>query len=197
MADPVAPETPETPETKPVMVNPDALQAQIAAGVKSAMSELQAQTRQGVQAAQQDLRAQQVQQQWAADPVAQTIAPYVAPIVQNLGLQIQAANDKGDFYAMHPEATKYRGDIESMFNQLMTQGRPMEREAVWYYYKGRNAEAFAEEAAKSQKDQVAQSNAANAVVGGGAGIRPDGVDMNTFRTLPVEKQREALQGMVF
>lgn len=169
-------------------------------GVKSALSEMQAQTQQQVAQFNQQRQAQAQQQalnnQWAADPVAQTIAPYVAPVVQQLGLQVQAANDKADFYLSHPEAMEYKGDVESMFNQLLTQGRPMEREAVWYYYKGRNADVFAEKDA-ARKQQALSNAVQNGASVDGAAVSNIPQGLENYRQLPPDKLKEAIGTMTF
>lgn len=186
----------EQVQTVPPGFNEAALLERVASTVSSTISGIRE------QAAQQDAAAAQAAQaktQWAGDPVAQTIAPYIAPLAQQMNLRVQAAEDKGDFYLGHPEAADFKGEVESMFNQLMTQGRPMEREAVWYYFKGRNEKLFADRAAAQAKESLSNAARGGMSVGGSDMARPGGaaVDMSTFHSLPLEKKRELIGNTPF
>jgi hypothetical protein len=188
------PDEPVAP-TAPAGFNEDALLANVRNTVTSAIADAR---EQGNAQIQQRQAQQQQANQWAADPVAQTLAPYLQPMAQQMNLRVQAAEDKGDFYLGHPEAGEYKGEIESMFNQLMTQGRPMEREAVWFYFRGRNAEMFAEKAAKSNADQLATAARSGVSIGGSDMSRPgSAVDLANFGSLPLEKKRELIGNTPF
>ena len=181
----------------PAPYNTDALAATVQGAVRSAVQEMQTQAAQQAQQQQAQQRQQQAAAQQWSDPVAQTVRPYIEPVVQALNLQVQAANDKSDFYMTYPEAAGYRQDVESMFQQLMQQGRPMEREAVWHYYKGKNAAAFSERDAQKAKEDLEASTSRFATVGGPSAQRPTGPNMDQFRSLPLEAQRDALKGISF
>jgi hypothetical protein len=187
------PDEPIAPNA-PAGFNEDALMSRVASTVTSAIADARAQ---GTAEIQQGQRRDQAAQQWAADPVAQTLAPYLTPMAQQMNLRVQAAEDKGDFYLGHPEAGEYRGEIESMFNQLMTQGRPMEREAVWFYFKGRNGDMFAQKAAKDAEAQLATAARHGVSVGGSDMSRPGAMDLSNFGSLPLDKKREAVEGRLF
>lgn len=194
MADP-------TPTPEPQPFNADALASTVQSAVKSTLQEMQAQAtaqaQQRQQQAAQQQAAQRQQQQWQGDPVAATLRPYLEPLAQSMSLQVQAANDKADFYLSFPEALEHKGDVESMFGQLMQQGRPMEREAVWHYYKGKNAEAFAQKAENRKQAALDQAAGQHTTIGGPAALRPAGPDLDNFRALPLDQMRDALKGVSF
>ena len=198
MADPTpATPTPEPAQAQASPFNADALAGTIREQVKGAIGELQQQA-QREQAEQAQRLAQQQQAARAQqDPVAQTIRPYIEPALQAMNLQVQAANDRADFYDTFPEARTYKQDVESMFQQLMAQGRPLEREAVWHYYKGKNAEAIAQRAEADKQAQLQASANQYATVGGPSATRPPGVNLDNFRSLPLDQQRDALKGVSF
>lgn len=189
----------EDNQQQQVTFNEDALKSTIRTAVTDTIGEMRQQEQLRQQQAQAQMQSQQRQaafnQQYQQDPVAQTLAPYLQPIVQQLTVQAQAANDKADFYSLHPEASAHRAEVEQMFNTLMAQGRPTDRESLYYFMKGKDPEKFA----KSAADQLAQAQASGASVGAAAVPRPEATGFNAeaFGSLPVEKMREALKDVSF
>jgi len=177
--------------------NTDAMAAMVRDSVKSAVTDLQAQHQQAQQ--QQVAQAQQqraAQQQWS-DPVAQTVRPYIEPALQAMNLQVMAANDRSDFYLSNPDAVAYRPQVEAMFQQKMADGQPMQREALWYHYIGRNREAFNQRDAERQAQQTAAAQRQFATVGGPSALRQGGPDLEQFKSLPLDQMRDALKGVSF
>ena len=184
-----------TPETPNVEVDAKALQDQIAVGVKAALTEMQQQTAKAQAEQYRQAQVNQASSQWANDPVAQTIAPYVVPVVQQLKLQADAANDKADFYLSHPDALEYKGELESQFNTLMTNGKAMERIAIWNHFKGANIDHFAKKMAEQQAANLNRAAQQSTNLGASAQSRP-GTD-ESFYSLAPDKMKEAIGNAKF
>lgn len=189
-------ETP-SPVASPAPFNTDALAATVRAEVRGALTDLQIQAQRQQQAHAQ-AQAQQAasQQQWQ-DPVGAIVRPHIEPLARALSLQVQAANDKSDFYAEFSEAGPYRQQVESVFTQLMQRGQPMERKAIWHNYKGEHYEAFKQQDEAKRQAALEAASTRYASVGGPAAMRPEGQDLANFRSLPLDKMRDALQGHSF
>lgn len=128
------------------------------------------------------------------NPLQAVIDPLIAPHVNRAALAAQAAQDAAVFYSSHPEAVKYQPDIEQAFNQLIAQGTPFTRQAVWEWYRGKNFDKFVKE--EQEKDQ-AKINAANNVADGGGGIRPAGGPVKDAFTASDDELKNALNGVSF
>lgn len=180
--------------------NEDALKSQVASAVRETLGEMQQQQQAQRQQQVQQQRVAAAQHQFQSDPVAQTLQPYLAPVVQRAEMQMQAANDKVDFYLGHPEAGGQRADIEKTFQQLMAEGRPMERESIFFYLRGRDPEGYVK-SQNEQRQQQLQGVAQQGATVGYAGVpRPDSgqtLSGDHMLTLPLDEQRKVMAGRSF
>jgi hypothetical protein len=187
-------------DQKPALSNEalEALSQQVSNSVLTGINDMRMQERQRQDqliAQQRDAQARQAAaQHYASDPVAQTITPIVGPALQQLALQTAAVNDKADFYIGHPEAVEFRKQIESKFQEMLGQGRAMDRDSIWTWFKGDNEDLFFD---RRQK-QLVEAQQRGASVGGSSMARGEaGIDMAEFQKKSADEMAKILAGRTF
>ncbi len=71
-----------------------------------------------------------------ADPLGDAIGAHVNPQLDKISLEVASAKDASLFYATHPDRVKYKDQIETAFDNLVAQGKPFKREAVFEWLRG-------------------------------------------------------------
>jgi hypothetical protein len=129
------------------------------------------------------------------DALAQVLAPYLAPIVQQTTLQQELLNDAVDFYAKHPDAAEDREEIESRTHSLAKQGRPMRREDVYAWMKGKFADKYEKRQSERRKRELEQASLG--VTAGGSLGRPATGAGKRPHEMTDDELAKALDGVTF
>lgn len=107
----------------------------------------------------------------AENPLAEVIAPIVNPHLRKLGVEAASARDAAIFYATHPEAIKYKDDIERGWEAMAKAGVYLTREAIFNHWKGQNIDKVLEDRAKAAQEA---ERAARERAGVGEGVPEPG-----------------------
>lgn len=177
MADEQKVETPAAPAIDMAALEA-AMQRSVTAGIQS-MAEKAAQEQQ-----QRELQAQlQAQQrEREADPVHKTVQPIVQPALNQLNLKADNAFDYAQFYHEHPEATKYRSDVEGKFNEFLSKGLPIQRRDVWKWVQGEKMDEIVKDRMTQREADERRAHEAATVNGSRGGVNfithadPDAMD---------------------
>ena len=99
------------------------------------------------------------------DPLQQAIDQHTGPKLAQLDIEIAGATDAATFYPSHPEALKYKDQIEQGFNNLKAQGKAFSRQAVWDWFRGndKNFNTFVKEAMETEKKKLEDAEHATTV----------------------------------
>ena len=100
-----------------------------------------------------------------SDPLGQALEQHTAPKFAQQDVEIANAKDAGIFYATHPECTKHQEAIENGVQNLIAQGKPFTRQAVWEWYRGnqKNFDGFVKEAMDAEKAKVKEAEDAQTI----------------------------------
>jgi hypothetical protein len=104
------------------------------------------------------------------DPVADFLAPYIAPGLAAVNLKAEGAADAATFYATHPEALANRDLIEQRFNMTMQAGRPIPRADLYQHWRG--GEGFKDAVQAEIDRRTAEAGRARDAAHPGGGSRP-------------------------
>ncbi|KKK94079.1 hypothetical protein LCGC14_2686440 [marine sediment metagenome] len=99
------------------------------------------------------------------DPLGQALEQHTAPKFAQQDIEIANAKDSGLFYSTHPECIKHQEAIENGVQNLISQGKPFTRQAVWEWYRGsqKNFDGFVKEAMDTEKAKVKDAEDAQTV----------------------------------
>ena len=94
-----------------------------------------------------------------SDPLGQALEQHTAPKFAQQDIEIANAKDSGLFYSTHPECIKHQEAIENGVQNLISQGKPFTRQAVWEWYRGssKNFDGFVKEAMDTEKAKVREA----------------------------------------
>jgi hypothetical protein len=178
----------------PPAFNADALAATINTAVRNSVSQLRQEAQQEQVQQQQRAGAIQSAQQWMSDPLTRTVLTAAEPALRAVTLKAESAMDKADFYTGRPEAVEYRADIEHIFNAMVAQNKPLDRESCWTFFRG--TDKF--RALEQQKRETSQAEAARrgTVIGPSGMARPGG-ELAFSPSTPLEDMRKQLSGVTF
>lgn len=141
------------------------------------------------------------------DPMGDLIAPYF----QRANLQAAAADDKAEFYSSYSivkdgdeeedeqsVSRSMRKDIEKTFTQLMKEGRPQTREAIYHYLLGKSVatdkKKFMERSSTKKKQEMDQAKAGADISGSSAA---QSLSVSQMWNMPMDKMSEALTDSTF
>ncbi|KKL25628.1 hypothetical protein LCGC14_2403370, partial [marine sediment metagenome] len=101
----------------------------------------------------------------AVDPLTQALDQHTSPKFAQQDIEIANAKDSGLFYSTHPECVKHQEAIENGVQNLISQGKPFTRQAVWEWYRGsqKNFDGFVKEAMETEKTKVKEAEDAQTV----------------------------------
>jgi len=102
-----------------------------------------------------------------ADPLLNALDQVTAPKIDKATLIAEGAQDAAVFYATHPEAVKHTDALEASFKDMMDQGRPFTRAALFEWFKGKNFEKFHEEKVNADKKTAEEAEHSTTVDSGG------------------------------
>jgi len=129
------------------------------------------------------------------DPVTKLVAPIVAPALQHVSLQAQAAMDAATFYATNPDMVKFKDKIEEKFSETMRSGRPVPREDIKNWMRGGPMwKEMVEDEIKRRSDAVQNANDASTAGGGG---RPQTTRVLNARDLSDDDLQKGLSNISF
>ncbi|KKN66177.1 hypothetical protein LCGC14_0474670 [marine sediment metagenome] len=99
------------------------------------------------------------------DPLTQALDSHTGPKFAQQDIEIANAKDSGLFYSTHPECIKHQEAIENGVQNLISQGKPFTRQAVWEWYRGsqENFDGFVKEAMETEKTKVKEAEDAQTV----------------------------------
>lgn len=133
--------------------------------------------------------------QASENPLEAVINPIIEPHLRKIGVVAAAAQDASIFYASHPEALKYRDDIEKAFRTTVEQGAPYSREALWQWYVGKKRVEGVDIYADIEK---ARTDAARNAQGVEGGARPgDKPQLKDAFAATDEELNKAMEGVSF
>ncbi len=91
-----------------------------------------------------------------SDPLQQALESHTGPKFAQQDIEIANAKDSGLFYSTHPECIKHQEAIENGVQNLIAQGKPFTRQAVWEWYRGsqKNFDGFVKEAMETEKTKI-------------------------------------------
>ncbi|KKL18626.1 hypothetical protein LCGC14_2473650, partial [marine sediment metagenome] len=94
-----------------------------------------------------------------SDPLGQALEQHTAPKFAQQDIEIANAKDSGLFYSTHPECIKHQEAIENGVQNLISQGKPFTRQAVWEWYRGsqKNFDGFVKDAMDTEKAKVKEA----------------------------------------
>ncbi len=100
-----------------------------------------------------------------SDPLGQALEQHTGPKFAQQDIEIANAKDSGLFYSTHPECIKHQEAIENGVQNLIAQGKPFTRQAVWEWYRGsqKNFDGFVKEAMDTEKAKVKDAEDAQTV----------------------------------
>ncbi len=171
-------------------INPEELQAAIAAGVKGYIEA------HGDELPQRQVAHQQQQSRPEAqeNPLSAVIDPVINPRLRALDVKATAAYDASLFYATTPEAIRFKDDVEKAFNTMVEQGTPLSHQAVWEWYKGKNEEKFYQERAEKDRRKLEAAKEFSTVEGG---IRPSNATPKDAHSATDDELRTGLKDVAF
>ena len=93
------------------------------------------------------------------DPLTQALDSHTGPKFAQQDIEIANAKDSGLFYSTHPECVKHQDAIENGVQNLISQGKPFTRQAVWEWYRGsqKNFDGFVKEAMDTEKAKIKEA----------------------------------------
>ena len=99
------------------------------------------------------------------DPLTQALDQHTGPKFAQQDIEIANAKDSGLFYSTHPECIKHQEAIENGVQNLISQGKPFTRQAVWEWYRGsaKNFDGFVKEAMDKEKTTIKDAEDAQTV----------------------------------
>src|SRR3990167_2288916 len=102
------------------------------------------------------------------NPLRAIIEPLVGPSINRARLEGLGARDAVTFFATHPEAVKYAGELNKAFDVSMGQGTPYNYDTLWAWFRGRpeNFDKFVAERVDADKAKVSAAKDATTVEGG-------------------------------
>lgn len=100
------------------------------------------------------------------NPLEAVINPIIEPHLRRLGVVAASAQDASIFYASHPEAIKYRDDLEKAFRTTVEQGAPYSRQALWEWLVGKKRLEGTDIYADIDAAKIAAAKGAQGVDGG-------------------------------
>ena len=165
-------------------------------GQRAAMQRVQQEAQRQRQQVAQQQTAQQEEARWS-DPVGQAVAPYVLPQLAQARFEARNAGDRADFYMTFDDAKPYRDEVEALFQQSLAARNPQTREALWYYWKGRNAERYGKDQAERHEQLTRTTNQTGAVMGPALHLDQRPLSLDDFRRLPVDQMEKVLEGHTF
>lgn len=130
------------------------------------------------------------------DPLTQALDQHTGPRFAQQDIEIANAKDSGLFYSTHPECIKHQAEIEQGVQNLIAQGKPFTRQAVWEWYRGsqKNFDGFVKEAVEVEKQKISDAEHSGTVDEAGRPvIQSPKVDHNT----PGEEVDKALTNVEF
>ena len=151
--------------TKVVGASPE-IQAKDIVGLKELMTEsLTEFAANAVQPTPEPTDAVTVQPTDAVDPLSQALENHTGPKFAQQDIEIANAKDSGLFYSTHPECIKHQEAIENGVQNLISQGKPFTRQAVWEWYRGsqKNFDGFVKEAMDTEKAKVKDAEDAQTI----------------------------------
>ncbi|MGL5936910.1 MAG: hypothetical protein ACRCZI_14945 [Cetobacterium sp.] len=159
--------------------------------VKAQLSEMQS----------QEVPRQSVIEQQRPDQLRDILDPYIAPAVQQARLDAMSAVDESRFYRNNPDALDFESQIESTFNQLMKDGRPLGRADIYHHLIGRMAvtepDKFNERQKTKHNTQLAKANSAVDFGFNSVGREKEAEEFKAFDKLTSEEMEKRLEGIVF
>jgi hypothetical protein len=130
------------------------------------------------------------------NPLRAIIEPLVGPSINRARLEGLGARDAVTFFATHPEAVKYAGELNKAFDVSMSQGTPYNYDTLWAWYRGRpeNFDKFVNERVDADKAKVIAAKDAASVEGGARAGSPGAIQAET---LDQEALTKALKDVTF
>lgn len=139
------------------------------------------------------LQQQQQQPEPVEEPqlgtVGKVIRDEVGADIAQAQLLALDAGDKADFYTRFPEARRYQSEVETKSRELMQAGRPMDRESIWYWYKGRNEEKLLKDRQADEEQQKQRAREAAIVAGQSPAAGGFGQPADPWAMSPEELER--------
>lgn len=164
----------ETQTQTPPVVDPKVLQPIIMDSLKTVIADAQRESMAAAQAqAEEQARrdAEAAQQDTTGQPLRKVLLDEIGGDLQNNRLIAQSAADLAKFYAQHPEAREHSPEIERKFEELMSVGRPTNRETLWQWYRGVNFDKFYQLRKEQEAMKKAEAEGAIMPTGSGSGGR--------------------------
>ena len=96
---------------------------------------------------------------------------------------------------MTPSRTATRSS--SLFQQSLAARNPQTREALWYYWKGRNADRYGQDQSQRQTQLTRETQQTGAVMGPSLHLENRPISIDDFRRLPVDQMEKVLEGHTF
>lgn len=129
------------------------------------------------------------------NPLKAIIEPYVQPGIKRAQLEASSASDVAYFYHAHPEALKYKEDLEKARKACLEQGTPYTMQTLWELYRGsaKNFDKFVKDGIEAEKAKIAEAEDA-ATIGGG--IRATKTVKNPF-DMNHDELDKAMEGIAF
>jgi hypothetical protein len=185
---------PEPTPSKQAGLDPAAIQKAVTDGLSQALTArdravAEAQARQQAQA-----QAQREARTKGDDPVRKVVLDAIGDELGNASFRADAAADLAQFYTIHPEARAHAGDIEAKFRELASEGRPMDRESIYYWYRGVNYDKFV---AADRERAAREEQEARGAVGVGPGVGRLPRVMKDPYEMTSDELDQALQGQTF
>jgi hypothetical protein len=189
---PPTPEPEPTPAAKPAGVDPAAIQKAVSEGLSAALSARD----QAVMRQQAQHHARQEAQTRQADPVRKVVLDAVGDVLGDASFRADAAADLAQFYTIHPEARAMAPEIESKFRDLAAEGRPMDRESIYFWYRG-SPGTFEKLVAQEKERSAREEQEARYAQSVGPGIgRPVRVMKDPYE-MTSDELSQALDGVSF
>ena len=133
----------------------------------------------------------------AADPVATTVLPVVKPMLDQIALRSALETDNAKFYGRNPHALEFESQVEEIVQKAVNQGRPVDRETAWNFFKGKNLPYFAERETKARQAAEERARAGGMTMGPSGQMRDALAPIAFDHTTPVEDMRKAMEGKMF
>ncbi|KKM22844.1 hypothetical protein LCGC14_1621170 [marine sediment metagenome] len=130
------------------------------------------------------------------DPLTQALDQHTGPKFAQQDIEIANAKDSGLFYSTHPECIEHQSDIEAGVQNLIAQGKPFNRQAVWEWYRGsqKNFDGFVKDAMDKEKAKIKEAEESQTVDSGGRPVvQSPSVDHNSSE----EETSKAMENIEF
>ncbi len=136
--------------------------------------------------------------QGPADPVAELVNPYLAPVAAQAALAEQSATDAAKFYSKHKDLEQADADeVERRFQVLRQKGVPFTRDDIYAHLLGERIDKEVEKRIEKRAKAVARASEAATTVGGGSPDRSGAATVRDANSMSTADLGKALEGASF